>query len=84
MGHIARQVLETPVSLGFICYLLIVVPIMGIWYVHNNHKTSHESQWSCLVCNYTIGMWTCIHIVLCRLYTSYVFLWNEWWATWRI
>ena len=34
MGHFARWALETPVTLGFLCYLLVVVPIMGIWLVH--------------------------------------------------
>ena len=34
MGHFARWVLENPVTLGVIGYVLIVVPIMGIWAIH--------------------------------------------------
>ena len=34
MGHFARITLENPVSLGVLCYCLIVVPIMGMWAVH--------------------------------------------------
>ena len=34
MGHFARWALETPVTLGFICYLLVVVPILGIYLIH--------------------------------------------------
>ena len=40
MGHFARWALETPVTLGFLCYLLVVVPIMGIWAVHK-YKWQH-------------------------------------------
>ena len=28
MVHFARWTLETPVTLGFLCYLLVVVPIL--------------------------------------------------------
>ena len=34
MGHFSRWVLENPYTLGIIGYLLIVVPIMGIWAIH--------------------------------------------------
>jgi len=34
MGHIARLVMENPYTLGILGYLLIVVPILGIWVVH--------------------------------------------------
>jgi hypothetical protein len=34
MGHFARWVLETPYTLGFLGYILIVLPIMGIWAIH--------------------------------------------------
>ena len=34
MGHFARWVLENPYTLGIIGYLLIVLPIMGIWAIH--------------------------------------------------
>lgn len=34
MGHVAYLVLNNPVGLGVLCYALIVVPILGIWYIH--------------------------------------------------
>lgn len=34
MGHFARLVLENPITLGILCFALIVVPIMGMWAVH--------------------------------------------------
>ena len=34
MGHFARWVLENPYTLGIIGYVLIVLPIMGIWAIH--------------------------------------------------
>jgi hypothetical protein len=34
MGHFARWVLENPYTLGFLGYILIVLPIMGIWAIH--------------------------------------------------
>lgn len=34
MGHFSRWVLENPYTLGIICYVLVVVPIMGIWAIH--------------------------------------------------
>ena len=34
MGHFARWVLENPYTLGMLSYILIVLPIMGIWAIH--------------------------------------------------
>ena len=34
MGHIARVVMETWYTRGILAYLLIVVPILGMWAVH--------------------------------------------------
>jgi len=34
MGHFSRWVLENPFTLGFICYILVFVPILGIWAIH--------------------------------------------------
>jgi len=34
MGHIAAAVLNNKVALAFICYILVFVPILGIWAVH--------------------------------------------------
>jgi len=34
MAHFSRWVLENPYTLGIIGYLLIVLPIMGIWAIH--------------------------------------------------
>ena len=34
MVHFSRWVLENHITLGIIGYLLIVLPIMGIWAIH--------------------------------------------------
>ena len=34
MRDFAAWVLNTPLTLGILCYALIVVPIIGIWYIH--------------------------------------------------
>jgi hypothetical protein len=34
MTHFSRWVLENPYTLGFLGYILIVLPIMGIWAIH--------------------------------------------------
>jgi len=34
MGHFARWVLETQITLGILCYVLVFVPILGIWAIH--------------------------------------------------
>jgi hypothetical protein len=34
MGHLAALALNNSFILGFLCYILIFVPIMGIWAVH--------------------------------------------------
>ena len=40
MGHVARWVMDNPFTLGILSYLLIVVPILGIWAVHK-YKWEH-------------------------------------------
>jgi len=44
MGHLAASVLNNPWLLGALCYALVFVPIMGIWYVHKYPETSHKSK----------------------------------------
>jgi hypothetical protein len=44
MGHVARAVLNNPYSLGMLCFALVFVPIVGIWYVHKYPETSHKSR----------------------------------------
>ena len=34
LAHFSRWVLENPITLGIIGYLLVVPPIMGIWAIH--------------------------------------------------
>jgi hypothetical protein len=34
MGHFAYYILNNPYTLGALCYALVVVPILGIWYIH--------------------------------------------------
>ena len=34
LGHIARMVMETPWCLGVMGFLLVFVPILGMWAVH--------------------------------------------------
>jgi len=34
MGHFAATALNNDLFLGALCYVLIFVPIMGIWAVH--------------------------------------------------
>jgi membrane protein YdbS with pleckstrin-like domain len=34
MGHFAASVLNNPWLLGTLCYILVFVPIIGIWVVH--------------------------------------------------
>jgi hypothetical protein len=34
MGHFAAAALNNDLFLGFICYIMVFVPIMGIWAVH--------------------------------------------------
>jgi hypothetical protein len=34
MRDFAAWVLNTQFTLGLLCYALIVVPIIGIWYIH--------------------------------------------------
>jgi hypothetical protein len=34
LSHFSRWVLENPYTLGFLGYILIVLPIMGIWAIH--------------------------------------------------
>jgi predicted PurR-regulated permease PerM len=34
MTHFVAFVLNNPFTLGLMCYCLIVVPVIGIWYVH--------------------------------------------------
>ena len=37
LGHIARMVMETPWCLGVMGFLLVFVPILGMWAVHKYH-----------------------------------------------
>jgi len=34
MGHFAHWALNNQIILGILCYVLIFVPIMGIWAIH--------------------------------------------------
>ena len=34
MTHFSRWILETPFTLGVLCFALVVVPIIGIWAIH--------------------------------------------------
>lgn len=34
LAHFAAYVLNNPVSLGTLCILLVLVPILGMWAVH--------------------------------------------------
>ena len=34
MGHFAATALNNDLFLGFICFALVFVPILGIWAVH--------------------------------------------------
>jgi len=37
LGHIARMVMERPWCLGIMGFLLVFVPILGMWAVHKYH-----------------------------------------------
>jgi len=34
MGHFTAEALNNPFILGLFCYILVFVPIIGIWAVH--------------------------------------------------
>ena len=34
-GHLARWVLNNPFTLGFLGFILVFVPIVGMWAVHH-------------------------------------------------
>ena len=34
MAHFMASLLNNQIILGILCYLLVVVPIMGIWAIH--------------------------------------------------
>jgi len=34
LSHFSAYILTTPTTLGLVCMLLVIVPILGIWAVH--------------------------------------------------
>ena len=38
MFHLVETLLNNQVFLGILCYLLTVVPILGIMYIHSKHN----------------------------------------------
>jgi hypothetical protein len=34
MSHAVVWILNNPITLGILCFCLVIFPIVGIWYVH--------------------------------------------------
>jgi len=37
MTHFAAWVLNNPITLGLLCMMLVFVPVLGMWAVHEYH-----------------------------------------------
>jgi len=44
MAHFVASALNNNLFLGVLCYVMVFVPIIGIWYVHKYSKDTHKSE----------------------------------------